>query len=1130
MRLKSADGPLQAVHNGNNDILNSPKRINTIQNSNYTQNTQNTTLYNNVTTNEINNVTKNIQQLTIEDVAALNNVHNDTQELRWCKSDLTSIGGHDQQQLNYQRQLALSNLANNRLNINSNLAARLRLRAQNAQNAPITFKDCQMPQSPDDIAIDEDEIHQSCSSSTSVSPQDEDRAFDPSDSADSSDEGNDYSRPGSTDIRPNTLKGFVNPNYPGFQHLAHTLDFDDETLNNANNNNEDYELADKFDSVNRLDSVENIQKVFHDKSLDIDVDRVFPNATETDQDSPNGSSSANCDSESDVGTNDNSASNDDSAGTVNENFNIRLDEKKVFGLVEKAVVKDDQCQRDEVTVKDNDIKQSEIVKIDNLVDSDKETIENGTTTNGSDIPNFTCHNVTQEEKCIDSVVGNLSKEIEDELGRVCATAQPHLTGATETELEEAVGKLQVLTNFQPSATKYFIQPNTDQPFSKESSPEIAPQPLLCENIKLPTAGDISEQMVLADLDNTKTMSSSLHTYPAMDVDDIQMSRSFDSRVHNQSDGLENSIITKTLSNVNEIEAESDFQIQIRPAQNCAVFKNKISETSNKICSIQDRKVRKPVPSFLPLNQTTVQVTASSILSPIENKMVDATLSNCEEHISRIVVERPKAVEENHGAFKPTGADPKLLSLSKTTTSEAKSMEVDDKVVGEACAEMEVDKRPSMVDMGRRDSNRELEEIEIQIKKIKSDTICNMKEADRFRKEDLTKSFKEKDDDSALLRRNPPKVNSYVKKRRDYNSQFGSLITFPKRDQVKRDPLNRRSVPIVKDRKKITNPEYLGGFDVYNIETAMPKIDLEAIESHLRAAREEERRRRTDREEIRRRLAMGSEDDYYSDRPGRKPSLQARLQSGMNLQICFMNETVSDSESPTSDNECPLTNPKPPKTLKQNTNQNQKNGLGNVQQPVQRPATLSLHPAPPPLLGGSTSETDFFTKQARLQTEARMALAQAKEMARMQMEIERQRQKKSPITEMVRHSLEKVGIPFPEEKRRLSRQILTEMNVAQLQVIVNDLHTQIETLNEQLVKFLMDRDDLHMEQDSMLVDIEDLTRYLGAKEQVIKEQSLAPTPQNNNLLPPPSPAPSSPLAALNSTVRPHLNRIASLVKK
>ncbi|KRT78408.1 hypothetical protein AMK59_8612 [Oryctes borbonicus] len=283
-------------------------------------------------------------------------------------------------------------------------------------------------------------------------------------------------------------------------------------------------------------------------------------------------------------------------------------------------------------------------------------------------------------------------------------------------------------------------------------------------------------------------------------------------------------------------------------------------------------------------------------------------------------------------------------------------------------------------------------------------------------------------------------------------------------------------------------------------------------------------RRTDREEIRRRLAMGSEDDYYNDRPGRKPSLQARLQSGMNLQICFMNETVSDNESPSSDSESTMMNPKQPKNAakKVNTIHTEK-----ILQPA-RPATLSIGQ---PLLQPVTqpmTETDFFARQARLQTEARMALAQAKEMARMQMEIERQRQKKSPITEMVRHSLEKVGIPFPEDRRRLSRQILTEMNVAQLQVIVNDLHTQIETLNENLVKFLMDRDDLHMEQDSMLVDIEDLTRYLGAKEQSLKEQNQVTT-QNNNI-PPPSPAPSSPLAALNSTVKPHLHRIASLVKK
>jgi hypothetical protein len=70
-------------------------------------------------------------------------------------------------------------------------------------------------------------------------------------------------------------------------------------------------------------------------------------------------------------------------------------------------------------------------------------------------------------------------------------------------------------------------------------------------------------------------------------------------------------------------------------------------------------------------------------------------------------------------------------------------------------------------------------------------------------------------------------------------------------------------------------------------------------------------------------------------------------------------------------------------------------------------------------------------------------------------------------------------------------MLEDMNIGQLQVIVNDLHCQIEGrfnrfclnllfeyllgLNEELVKLLMDRDSLSMEQDSILVDIEDLTK-------------------------------------------------------
>jgi len=51
-------------------------------------------------------------------------------------------------------------------------------------------------------------------------------------------------------------------------------------------------------------------------------------------------------------------------------------------------------------------------------------------------------------------------------------------------------------------------------------------------------------------------------------------------------------------------------------------------------------------------------------------------------------------------------------------------------------------------------------------------------------------------------------------------------------------------------------------------------------------------RRNDREEIRRKLAMGFDEDYYGgERVVKKPSLQTRLQGGMNLQICFVNEAA-----------------------------------------------------------------------------------------------------------------------------------------------------------------------------------------------------------------------------------------------
>lgn len=224
--------------------------------------------------------------------------------------------------------------------------------------------------------------------------------------------------------------------------------------------------------------------------------------------------------------------------------------------------------------------------------------------------------------------------------------------------------------------------------------------------------------------------------------------------------------------------------------------------------------------------------------------------------------------------------------------------------------------------------------------------------------------------------------------------------------------------------------------------------------------------RNNREEIRRKLAMGSDaDDYYDgERTGRKPSLQSRLQSGMNLQICFMNETVNDHETVYNDPDTQTT-VNAIESLTTTTTIERNVESVSVSDPVLPLATLETVSKVP-----VDEATDIISKQAKLQAEARLALAQAKQMAHMQMEVEKQRKKKSPIAEMV-------GIQFPDGRHKVSRHALSEMNVAQLQVIVNDLHTQIENLNEELVRLLLERDDLHMEQDSMLVDIEDLTRYL-----------------------------------------------------
>uniref|UniRef100_A0A8B9XHF3 Schwannomin interacting protein 1 n=2 Tax=Bos TaxID=9903 RepID=A0A8B9XHF3_BOSMU len=271
------------------------------------------------------------------------------------------------------------------------------------------------------------------------------------------------------------------------------------------------------------------------------------------------------------------------------------------------------------------------------------------------------------------------------------------------------------------------------------------------------------------------------------------------------------------------------------------------------------------------------------------------------------------------------------------------------------------------------------------------------------------------------------------------------------------------------------------------EPPVPPMDWEALEKHLAGLqfREQEVRnqgqartnstsaQKNERESIRQKLALGS---FFDDGPGiytscsksGKPSLSSRLQSGMNLQICFVNDSGSDKDSDADDSktETSLDTPLSPMS-KQSSSYSDRDTTEEESE--------------------SLDDMDFLTRQKKLQAEAKMALAMAKPMAKMQVEVEKQNRKKSPVADLLPH------LPHISEclmKRSLKPTDLRDMTLGQLQVIVNDLHSQIESLNEELVQLLLIRDELHTEQDAMLVDIEDLTRHAESQQKHLAEKMPA----------------------------------------
>uniref|UniRef100_A0A671LK14 Schwannomin-interacting protein 1-like n=1 Tax=Sinocyclocheilus anshuiensis TaxID=1608454 RepID=A0A671LK14_9TELE len=226
-----------------------------------------------------------------------------------------------------------------------------------------------------------------------------------------------------------------------------------------------------------------------------------------------------------------------------------------------------------------------------------------------------------------------------------------------------------------------------------------------------------------------------------------------------------------------------------------------------------------------------------------------------------------------------------------------------------------------------------------------------------------------------------------------------------------------------------------------------------------------RAQKNERESIRQKLALGS---FFDDGPGiysscsksGKPSLSSRQRPAW-THHCHPWYTHTHSDADDSKTETSLDTPLSPMS-KQSSSYSDRDTTEDDSE--------------------SLEDMDFLSRQKKLQAEAKLALAMAKPMAKMQVEVEKQNRKKSPVADLVRVEC--------LMKRSLKPTDLRDMTLGQLQVIVNDLHSQIEGLNEELVQLLLMRDELHMEQDAMLVDIEDLTRHAQSQQKHLAEKTLS----------------------------------------
>jgi len=214
-----------------------------------------------------------------------------------------------------------------------------------------------------------------------------------------------------------------------------------------------------------------------------------------------------------------------------------------------------------------------------------------------------------------------------------------------------------------------------------------------------------------------------------------------------------------------------------------------------------------------------------------------------------------------------------------------------------------------------------------------------------------------------------------------------------------------------------------------------------------------------REDIRKKLASFGEEETICE--------EEEEYGNNNLEICFINETASDDEE-----EAVMLNPLAELSDEDSdTNEDFENISPQLPrsksdwEAFRNPETMknTIYSEEKSLQSQYKAKRQEEKEKKKIQAAAKVALAQCRQVARRQLALEKQ--KKSAEDTLTRL----LGVGSSE----LTPQLLANYNVNTLQVILNDFREKIEQHNAELVSLLMQKDELENEQDSMLMDIEDI---------------------------------------------------------